>query len=141
MAQADSPEQNRVFVGGGDEAGEGNGLDQRALDELRALDPDGAAGLLNQIIQRYLDDTPTQIAQLRAATTSGNIEGMTRSAHSMKSSSYSVGAKRVAELARDIEAKGRDNTTDGCHALLAELEKQYATADRLLRECMTATNK
>ena len=93
------------------------------------------AEVVEQVITQF------KIAQLRAATTSGNIEGMTRSAHSMKSSSYSVGAKRVAELARDIEAKGRDNTTDGCHALLAELEKQYATADRLLRECMTATNK
>ena len=113
------------------------GLDQRALDELRALDPEGAAGLFNQIIQCYLDDTPKQIAQLRTATLAENIETMTRSAHSMKSSSFSVGAKRVGELARDIEAKGRANSTDGCHALLAELEEQYAAADTQQRACMT----
>ena len=121
----------------GSDRSAGEGLDQRALDELRALDPDGSAGLLNQILQCYLDDTPTQLAQLRAAATAQNIESMTRAAHSMKSSSFSVGAARVGELALEIESKGRANTTDGCHALLAELEKQYATAAKLLRACMT----
>ena len=114
------------------------GLDQRALDELRSLDPDGSAGILNQIIQSYLDDTPTQIAQLRASIDAENIESMARAAHSLKSSSLSVGATDVGALAREIEAQGRAGSLDGCRALTAELEKQYAAAEKLLKACMTA---
>ena len=62
---------------------------------------------------------------------------MTRAAHSMKSSSFSVGAARVGQLAFEIESKGHANSTDGCHALLVELEKQNATAAQRLRACMT----
>ena len=116
----------------------GEGLKQSALDELRALDPDGSGGILNELIKSYLDDTPAQIAQLRATIAAKNIEGMTRAAHSMKSSSQTFGAMRVGELAREIEYLGRANTLDGCDALLAELEQQYAKAAKLLQACITA---
>jgi signal transduction histidine kinase/CheY-like chemotaxis protein/HPt (histidine-containing phosphotransfer) domain-containing protein len=119
-----------------DNGAAGEGLDQRALDELRALDPDGAAGILNQILRSYLDDTPQQIAQVRAAITAENIESMTRAAHSMKSSSLTVGATRVGELAREIESLGRANTFDGCRALLVELERHSAEAEAWLKACM-----
>ena len=141
MVNAGNQGQTAAVGGAADRVSEASsadaGLDQKALDELRALDPDGTAGLLNQILQCYLDDTPTQIAQLRAAATAQNIESMTRAAHSMKSSSFSVGAARVGQLAFEIESKGHANSTDGCHALLVELEKQYATAAQRLRACMT----
>ena len=116
----------------------GDGLNQSALDELRSLDPDGSSGILNQIIQSYLDDTPTQIAQIRASVAAEDIVGMMRAAHSMKSSSMALGAMRVGDLAREIEAIGRVNAIDGCHALLAELEQQYAKAEKQLQASMTA---
>ncbi len=125
-------------AGAGVGANVGTMLDQRALDELRGLDPDGSAGLLNQIIQCYLDDTSTQIAKLRAAATAENIENMTRTAHSMKSSSFSVGAKHIGELARDIESRGRANSTDGCHVLIAKMEQDYVQTEQLLKACLTA---
>ena len=106
MVNAGNQRQTAAVGGAADRVSEASsadaGLDQKALDELRALDPDGTAGLLNQILQCYLDDTPTQIAQLRAAATAQNIESMTRAAHSMKSSSFSVGAARVGQLAFEI---------------------------------------
>ena len=114
------------------------GLNQQALDELRSLDPDGAAGILNQIIQAYLDDTPNQLAQIRASIIAENVAEMTRAAHSLISSSFSVGAMRVGERARDIEAIGRANTIAGCHALLADTELQFTKAKKLLAACMTA---
>ena len=114
------------------------GLNQSALDELRALDPDGSGGILNELIQSYLADAPEQIGQLRAAIADKNIEAMSRAAQSMKSSSQTFGAMRVGELAREIESIGRANTIIGCDVLLAELEQQYAKAAKLLQACMTA---
>ena len=137
MASAENPEASANNHAGNATAADMM-LDQRALDELRALDPDGSAGLLGQIIQCYLDDTPMQIAKLRAAATAENIENMTRTAHSMKSSSFSVGAKQIGELARDIEAQGRANAIDGCHMLIAKIEKDYVQTEQLLRACLTA---
>ncbi len=109
-----------------------SGLDQAALDELRALDPDGTAGVVRQIVEMYLTDAPSLIGQLRAAADAKNIDGVMRAAHTLKSSSLSVGAKRVGELTRDIESKSREKTLDGCDALIAALDTQYADARMLL---------
>jgi HPt (histidine-containing phosphotransfer) domain-containing protein len=112
-------------------------LDQCALDELRSLDPDGSSGIVTEIIQAYLAESPALIAQLRAAIAAANIDGMTHAAHSMKSSSLTLGAKRVGDLAAEMESNGRANRMDGCHALLADLEKYYAKAEQLLKACIS----
>ena len=114
-------------------------LDQTALNELRALDPDGSCGLLAQIIAAYLQDTPNLIRQIEAALAANDIEALTRSAHSLKSTCMSLGVTRVSQIARDIEFAGKSNSIAGCSSLLAALTAEYAAAEPLLQaECAAA---
>jgi CheY-like chemotaxis protein len=141
-ASSDVGRENKAIVESKMNANtQGGGLDQSALDELRALDPDGSVGVFNEIIQSYLDESPAIIARMRAALAAANIGDMTNEAHSIKSSSYTVGAMRVGGLAAEIEAKGRANTIDGCHALVADLANQYAQDEKLLHACMAAPQR
>ena len=111
-------------------------LDQTTLNELRALDPDGSSQVLAQIIASYLEDAPNPIRQMQAALAGSDLAGLTRHAHSLKSTSLSLGATRVSQIARDIELAGKSNATDGCQSLLMALGAEYAAAERLLRaEC------
>jgi HPt (histidine-containing phosphotransfer) domain-containing protein len=114
-------------------------LDQAALNELRALDPEGAAGLVAQIITSYLSDAPNLIQQIRTALAGNDIVSLTRHAHSLKSTSLSLGASRVSQIARELELAGKNNATDGCQSLLMALGAEYSAAERLLRaECDAA---
>lgn len=115
-------------------------LDQKALDELRALDPDGSEGILARIISSYLEDAPALIQQMKTALSANDVPTLTRHAHSLKSTSLSLGATRVSELAREIEVAGRDKAIDGCQVLLMALSAEYASAERLLRAERGAVN-
>jgi HPt (histidine-containing phosphotransfer) domain-containing protein len=111
-------------------------LDQAALNELRALDPEGSSGVLARIITSYLNDAPNLIQQMRSALAGNDIVSLTRHAHSLKSTSLSLGASRVSQIARELELAGKSNATDGCQSLLMALGAEYAAAERLLRaEC------
>ena len=116
-------------------------LNRAALDELRALDPDGSAGLLAQIINSYLGDAPAQVSQIKAAVAVGDSAGLTRHAHSLKSTSLSLGATRVGELARALEMAGKNNALADCPALVESLATAYALADEGLRAEIAAATK
>jgi HPt (histidine-containing phosphotransfer) domain-containing protein len=116
-------------------------LDQATLNELRALDPEGSSGLLAQIITSYLNDAPNLIQQMHAALAGNDIVSLTRHAHSLKSTSLSLGASRVGQIAREIELAGKSKATDGCQPLLMALGAEYAAAERLLRAERDATKR
>ena len=108
-------------------------LDQSALNELRALDADGSCRLLAKIINAYLNDTPALIGQMQATLAANDVESFTRHAHSLKSTSLSLGASRVGQIARDLEMAGKNNTIAGCPALIETLTAAYAAAAALLQ--------
>jgi HPt (histidine-containing phosphotransfer) domain-containing protein len=116
-------------------------LNPAALDELRNLDPDGSEGILAQIITLYLDDASKLIAQIQAALAAKDIATLTRHAHSLKSTSLSVGASRVGEIAHSIESGGRKNSVDDCPALLMALAAEFAAAKRALQAEIPAPGK
>jgi CheY-like chemotaxis protein/HPt (histidine-containing phosphotransfer) domain-containing protein/HAMP domain-containing protein len=62
---------------------------------------------LADIVDTYLRDTATQIAAMSAALAQGDFDGLRRCAHSLKSSSASVGAVAVQSASRALEAHGR----------------------------------
>ena len=113
-------------------------LNQQALDELRALDPDGSAGLLAQIITSYLSDAPELMRQIQAALAQRDLPALTRHAHTLKSTSASLGATRVSELARELETAGKNDAIDQCASVLDALAVETTAAECLLRaECAT----
>jgi HPt (histidine-containing phosphotransfer) domain-containing protein len=109
-------------------------LDQKALDELRALDPDGSAGLVKLIVTSYLTDAQTILSRMRGAFDAGDLVAVTRDAHSLKSSSLSVGAPAVSRAASALEAAGRAGAGADCPALMDTLMREFAQAEPLLME-------
>lgn len=100
-------------------------LDQAALDDLIAMVGDDPA-FVDELADAYLADVPQHVSDLRAALQAGEAEGLVRPAHTLKSTSLSLGGAHVAELARAIEERGRSGSLDGVPALLVELETAQA---------------
>jgi two-component system, sensor histidine kinase and response regulator len=96
-------------------------LDHHALDNLLAMVGDDP-GFVDELMDAYLADAPQQVAAVRDALDGGDAEGLVRPAHTLKSSSLSLGGVQVAEIARQIEERGRTGSIDGVSALLADLE-------------------
>ena len=109
-------------------------LDAALIADLRKRRPQ----LLERLLAAYLTHSPQAVGQLLDAATNRRVEALSLAAHSLKSSSANVGAKRVAEVARRIEASADAKTLDDIDMLTAELSTEFghaqsAMADELKR--------
>jgi HPt (histidine-containing phosphotransfer) domain-containing protein len=81
-------------------------VDPAALDRLLEMtggDPD----FLAELIDTFIEDGAAQLEALRAAIAAGDAAEAVRPAHSLKSNSASMGAARLADLCRALEADAR----------------------------------
>ena len=78
-------------------------LDAACMAELRALDPDGKAQLVKRVLATYQASLAKLVAQLQLARTEGAWDQVSRVAHTLKSSSASIGALALSSLCADIE--------------------------------------
>ena len=77
-----------------------SGLDTEVLTQLAGLDPDGSRGLLPRLLTLYLSSLTDLIRQLDAARRPVDPAALGWVAHSLKSSSASMGALRLSVLCR-----------------------------------------
>jgi len=111
-------------------------LDERALDQIRALQRPGAPDLLGKIIGLYLESSPGLLRQIRDAVAGEDGDALRQAAHSLKSSSANLGAKRLAAVCKELEQRGRERRLEGAAELLRELEAHHARAREALLEEM-----
>ncbi|MEW6490498.1 MAG: response regulator [Thermodesulfobacteriota bacterium] len=95
-------------------------LDPQALENLRALERQGAQGALSRTIGFYLEDAPPLLQTLEAAVAQVDPEALRRAAHSLKSMSANVGAARLAALCQRLESAGRSGMAEAAGPLAQE---------------------
>jgi HPt (histidine-containing phosphotransfer) domain-containing protein len=78
-------------------------LDAAAMAELRALDPDGKAQLVKRVLITYQGSLARLVEQLTQARTANAWDQVSRVAHTLKSSSASIGALELSAVCADIE--------------------------------------
>ena len=117
-------------------------LDEQVLGELMASTGDDPA-FARELIDAYLVDTPAQLDAMGAAFEADDAAALVRPAHTLKSSSATVGAMRLSSIGRELEMAGRSGVLDSaaragmetvraewdvaCHALRAWLERPAAS--------------
>jgi HPt (histidine-containing phosphotransfer) domain-containing protein len=87
-------------------------LDLNVIDELRASTGDDEA-FLHELVEAYVAEVADHIAGITAAAAAGDAAAIVRPAHTLKSSSATFGAMRLAALCRRIEEAGRSGGTSG----------------------------
>ena len=86
-------------------------LDERVLTELLET-TGGDIGFVRELVDTYLADTPAQLAAMIAAVEAEDADALVRPAHTLKSSSATVGAMRLSSVARELEMAGRTGSLD-----------------------------
>jgi histidine phosphotransfer protein HptB len=96
-------------------------LDPEALARLHELDPGGKAGLVPRVLATYSQSLQRLLEQLRVAREQSDTQTQRHVVHTLKSSSASVGALKLARLCADTESKLREGLKDGLEPQLDEL--------------------
>lgn len=81
--------------------------------------------IFSDVVQAFLAYLPPQIDKLGAAINQADYENIFNIAHSIKSSSGSIGALGLASTAGQIELLGRNNSTDGAEQQYLILQQQF----------------
>jgi CheY-like chemotaxis protein/HPt (histidine-containing phosphotransfer) domain-containing protein len=100
-------------------------LDHEALDNIRALQKEGATDVLGRVIRSYLSNTPALLHTLHEAVTRADAISLRQAAHSFRSSSASLGAVALAALCKDLEVMGRVNSLGKAVKVLSEVQAEY----------------
>jgi HPt (histidine-containing phosphotransfer) domain-containing protein len=102
-------------------------VDPTALDRLLEM-TGGDPEFVDELVQTFLDDAADQFAAMRRAAEAGAIDELVRPAHSLKSNSANMGADRLGELCRALEADARSGSVDRAVERVAETWAEFEAA-------------
>jgi HPt (histidine-containing phosphotransfer) domain-containing protein len=87
-------------------------LDEGVLAELRTS-VQGDTGFVRELVDAYVADSAILVDAIEAAVADADADALVRPAHTLKSSSATLGAMTVSGMARTLEAAGRSGSLDG----------------------------
>jgi hypothetical protein len=108
-------------------------LDVAALARLSDLDPSGCNGLVARVLHTYAVSLERLSAELRQARATGDPATVRRVAHTLKSSSASIGALALAALCAQVESAARQPVAGHVQALLDEFDAESQRVARPVR--------
>jgi CheY-like chemotaxis protein/signal transduction histidine kinase len=100
-------------------------LTSEIRNSLHALVGEDELDLINELIQTYLQAGSVLTADLATAIAENNPLKLEQAAHSLKSSSASLGATHLANLCKQLEHQGRTYDMKGAPAKVQEALAEY----------------
>lgn len=107
-------------------------VEREITDKIQEWVRNCGASFAAKLIATYLRDANKRMADIHQAQADSDQELLTRSAHTLKSSSGQVGALVVSALAKEIELASRAARFADIGAALPTLDKQFLLAKTVL---------
>jgi HPt (histidine-containing phosphotransfer) domain-containing protein len=108
-------------------------LDMRVIQDLRDLGGEDDPGLLLELIDMFLADAPTRMAEIDASLKNGDVKTLERAAHTLKSSCANIGAMGLSALCKQMEEHARKKAFEPIPSLLSASTKSLAEVAAALR--------
>ena len=109
-------------------------LDPGALKKLNDRKKYRKRDLVKRVVSLYLEQTPKLLEELALAIRQSDAEAQASIAHTVKSSSLTVGAVALADTCRKIEEWSREGRVEG--SLVDSLMEQYIAVEKELQAAL-----
>jgi CheY-like chemotaxis protein/HPt (histidine-containing phosphotransfer) domain-containing protein len=113
--------------------GDPESLDPKYIDQIRQLQAASGKELVSPIVDRFLAEAPHRLDELRLALAARDSQTFTFVAHALKGSGAQLGARRLAQICQDLEARGRGLEWQGAEEVLGHLQSEVEHITPLLR--------
>lgn len=114
-------------------------FDPAVLDELRRA-TGGDDAFVKELIGTYLADGAELVETIATALQAGDGAAVVRPAHTLKSSSASLGAMRLAQVCRSLEEEGRTGSPME-PSRVAQLRSEWSAASAALTGAATGVRQ
>ena len=113
-------------------------LDSQAILELQEMiGEEDFSEVFADLIETYLSDSPNLIEALITGANQKDISTVRINAHSLKSSSATLGATEFAQLCKQIELYCNQDELAQATSLIPQLQEQYQQVESLLKNKLT----
>jgi CheY-like chemotaxis protein len=107
-------------------------LDAKALQAIRDMAGVAAEEILTQVIDSYLKDAPQLLQAISASVAQEDAIALRHAAHTLKSTSATLGATTLSQFCKQLEVMGHAGTTADAPALVSLVEAEYARVQAAL---------
>jgi CheY-like chemotaxis protein/HPt (histidine-containing phosphotransfer) domain-containing protein len=112
-------------------------LDPVVVGQLLELDEAAGGGVLGELVELFVEDTPQRVRAIATAATTGDAEALRKAAHALKGSAGNVGAVDLAGVCARIEAFARDGQLSSARTLVGDVERRSSEAVELVVTALT----
>jgi HPt (histidine-containing phosphotransfer) domain-containing protein len=105
-------------------------VDFTLVRSLRALEQAGEPGLLRELIDTFLTNTPGRLARLCVLVEEGSASGLEAEAHALAGNCGALGLEQLRLLCRQVEKAASAGTVDA--RAVAALEPAFERAREVL---------
>ncbi len=109
----------------------GTALDRDVLHQLR--EDLGGPAPLREVIRSFLDQTPSVLSALRDAAARADVPSIRRTAHMIKGTSSTLGARELSEQCAEIERVGQTGCIADAGSRVIAIEASYRTIEAALK--------
>ena len=103
-------------------------------EELRELAESGEAGLVEEVLAVFLTDTAERFAAMQQASAAMDRETLRKQGHALKGSSAQVGAMRLADLCKTLEATAPTAAPGDLAAVVADIGREFGKVREKISE-------
>ncbi|MCH2242008.1 MAG: Hpt domain-containing protein [Aquabacterium sp.] len=111
-------------------------LDADALERLRALDPTGSNHLMERVLKAFQASVGRLLPMLQEAQQDNDLAGIGHVAHTLKSSSASIGAIKLSQLCAEIEQMIRRGEGHALGTRVDDLTREIGAVIQSLRSLL-----
>jgi CheY-like chemotaxis protein/HPt (histidine-containing phosphotransfer) domain-containing protein len=101
-------------------------LDSSRLDEIRGLVSDDDSDFLTNIVGQFIKDTGKLIQEMKAALRASDAAALKVAAHTLKSSSASLGATDLSLLCKQIQSMAAEGSVEPAESVVVQVENEFA---------------
>ncbi len=100
-------------------------IDHTAIQTIKDLQMEGQPDILSKLVKTYITSTNSNIAKLREISKENSLDDLKFFAHTVKSSSASMGAMHLSEICRELELACINETLDDAEHYLGSIESEF----------------
>jgi len=104
-------------------------IDWEYLHQISDHDPD----FEQELLEVFIADTQIHLANIQAAASAQDSQGVRQEAHYIKGASANVGATAIHQLAARLEEESKQGDLQNAPELLNQLEIAYAAVESFVR--------
>lgn len=108
-------------------------IDWSRLEQLRALQKPGRPDVVRQLVHTYLTNSASLLDSLDEALARDDHQVLVRAAHSLKSTTATMGAEPLAALAAELEQHFRAGRIEDAGTRIGQFRDHHAEVIRALR--------